>query len=291
MTTYHIEHRTTYTYDSDVTGSYGLVHLRPRDLDWQTCVAHEISIEPEPADLFRHVDLYGNTKSYFHVVQPHTRLVVTSTSVVSVEVNELNVAALRVPWEQTLPAWQANNPETWEATDFMFPSPYVEVPGSIRDYAHRSFPAGRPIGEAAVELMHRIHSDFTYKSGSTTLSTKVSDLLEKRTGVCQDFAHFMVACLRSLGLPGRYVSGYLATRPAPGKPRQAQDAASHAWVGCWILGAGWLYLDPTNDRIIDDAHTTVAWGRDYGDVPPVKGVIFTEAKKSTMEVSVDMAEA
>jgi transglutaminase-like putative cysteine protease len=291
MTTYHIEHRTTYTYDSDVTGSYGLVHLRPRDLDWQTCVAHEISIEPEPADLFRHVDLYGNTKSYFHVVQPHTRLVVTSTSVVSVEVNELNVAALRVPWEQTLPAWQANNPETWEATDFMFPSPYVEVPGSIRDYAHRSFPAGRPIGEAAVELMHRIHSDFTYKSGSTTLSTKVSDLLEKRTGVCQDFAHFMVACLRSLGLPGRYVSGYLATRPAPGKPRQAQDAASHAWVGCWIPGAGWLYLDPTNDRIIDDAHTTVAWGRDYGDVPPVKGVIFTEAKKSTMEVSVDMAEA
>ncbi len=291
MTTYHIEHRTTYTYDSDVTGSYGLVHLRPRDLDWQTCVAHEISIEPEPADLFRHVDLYGNTKSYFHVVQPHTRLVVTSTSVVSVEVNELDVAAFRVPWEQTLPAWQADNPETWEATDFMFPSPYVEVPGSIRDYAHRSFPAGRPIGEAAVELMHRIHSDFTYKSGSTTLSTKVSDLLEKRTGVCQDFAHFMVACLRSLGLPGRYVSGYLATRPAPGKPRQAQDAASHAWVGCWIPGAGWLYLDPTNDRIIDDAHTTVAWGRDYGDVPPVKGVIFTEAKKSTMEVSVDMAEA
>jgi transglutaminase-like putative cysteine protease len=291
MTTYHIEHRTTYTYDSDVTGSYGLVHLRPRDLDWQTCVAHEISIEPEPADLFRHVDLYGNTKYYFHVVQPHTRLVVTSTSVVSVEVNELDVAAFRVPWEQTLPAWQADNPETWEATDFMFPSPYVEVPGSIRDYAHRSFPAGRPIGEAAVELMHRIHSDFTYKSGSTTLSTKVSDLLEKRTGVCQDFAHFMVACLRSLGLPGRYVSGYLATRPAPGKPRQAQDAASHAWVGCWIPGAGWLYLDPTNDRIIDDAHTTVAWGRDYGDVPPVKGVIFTEAKKSTMEVSVDMAEA
>jgi transglutaminase-like putative cysteine protease len=291
MTTYHIEHRTTYTYDSDVTGSYGLVHLRPRDLDWQTCVAHEISIEPEPADLFRHVDLYGNTKSYFHVVQPHIRLVVTSTSVVSVEVNELDVAALRVPWEQTLPAWQADNPETWEATDFMFPSPYVEIPASIRDYAHRSFPAGRPIGEAAVELMRRIHSDFTYKSGSTTLSTKVSDLLEKRTGVCQDFAHFMVACLRSLGLPGRYVSGYLATRPAPGKPRQAQDAASHAWVGSWIPGAGWLYLDPTNDRIIDDAHTTVAWGRDYGDVPPVKGVIFTEAKKSTMEVSVDMAEA
>jgi transglutaminase-like putative cysteine protease len=291
MTTYRIDHRTTYTYDSEVTGSYGLLHLRPRDLGWQSCVAHEITIEPEPADLFRHVDLYGNVKSYFHVVQPHTRLVVTSTSVVNVGVNELDTAALDRPWEEASPASRNDDPEAWEVTDFTFPSPYVEVPAQIQDYARVSFFAGRPIGEAAVDLMHRIHQDFTYKFGSTTLSTKVSDLLEKRTGVCQDFAHFMVANLRSLGLAGRYVSGYLATRPAPGKPRQAQDAASHAWVGCWIPGTGWLYLDPTNDRLIDDSHTTVAWGRDYGDVPPVKGVIFTEAKKSKMEVSVDMAEA
>jgi transglutaminase-like putative cysteine protease len=291
MTTYRIEHRTSYTYDSEVTGSYGLIHLRPRDLGWQTCVAHEISIEPEPADLFRHVDLYGNSNSYFHVVHPHTRLVVNSASVVNVEVAEPDPTALQVQWERAVPTSRKGDPDAWEATDFTFPSPYVEVPATIRDYARQSFSAGRPIGDAAVELMHRIHSDFTYQSGSTTLSTKVSDLLEKRTGVCQDFAHFMVASLRSLGLAGRYVSGYLASRPAPGKPRQAQDAASHAWVGCWIPDAGWLYLDPTNDRLIDDAHTTVAWGRDYGDVPPVKGVIFTEAKKSTMDVSVDMAEA
>jgi transglutaminase-like putative cysteine protease len=290
MTTYRIAHRTTYTYDSDVTGSFGLIHLRPRDLSWQTCVAHEVGIEPEPADLFRHVDLYGNTECYFHVVQPHTRLVVTSTSVVDVEVNDLAADALDLPWEKALPRSRYEDPEAWQTTDFTFPSPYVDVPAAIQDYARPSFPAGRPIGEAAVELMHRIYADFTYKSGSTTLSTKVSDLLNKRSGVCQDYAHFMVAGLRSLGLAGRYVSGYLATRPAPGKPRQAEDAASHAWVGCWIPGAGWLYLDPTNDRIIDDSHTTLAWGRDYGDVPPVKGVIFTEAKKSKMEVSVDMAE-
>jgi transglutaminase-like putative cysteine protease len=295
MTTYRIEHRTTYTYDSDVTGSYGQVHLRPRDLGWQTCVAHEIRIEPEPADLFSHVDLYGNTKSYFHIVQPHTRLVITSTSVVKVEVNTLQPGVLDTPWEQAVPGSDddhaVSQPDAWEATDFTFPSRYVEIPSPIREYARPSFAAGRPIGEAVVELMHRIHRDFTYQSGSTSLSTKVSDLLEKRTGVCQDFAHFMVANLRSLGLAGRYVSGYLATRPAPGKPRQVEDAASHAWVGCWIPGGGWLYLDPTNNRLIDDSHTTVAWGRDYGDVPPVKGVIFTEAKKSTMEVSVDMAEA
>jgi transglutaminase-like putative cysteine protease len=295
MTTYRIEHRTSYSYDSDVTGSYGLLHLRPRDLAWQTCAAHEIKIEPEPADLFQHLDLYGNTKSYFHVVQPHTRLVVTASSVVTVEVNTLDSGVLEMPWEQAVPRTRDDDhkpahADAWEAADFTFPSPYVEIPTPISEYAQSSFTPERPIGEAVVELMHRIYSDFTYKSGSTSLSTKVSDLLEKRTGVCQDFAHFMVASLRSLGLAGRYVSGYLATRPAPGKPRQVEDAASHAWVGCWIPGGGWLYLDPTNDRIIDDAHTTVAWGRDYGDVPPVKGVIFTEAKKSTMEVSVDMAE-
>lgn len=290
MTTYHIEHRTTYTYDSEVTGSYGQVHLRPRDLAWQTCMAHEITIDPEPADLFRHVDLYGNEQAYFHVVRAHTRLVVTSTSVVNVEVNDLDPGPLAMPWEQALPRSRQDDNEAWEATDFTFPSRYVEIPRPIQDYARPSFPAGRPIGEAVVELMHRIYGDFTYKSGSTTLTTKVSDLLEKRTGVCQDFAHVMVASLRSLGLAGRYVSGYLATRPAPGKPRQVEDAASHAWVGCWIPDAGWLYLDPTNDRLIDDSHATVAWGRDYGDVPPVKGVIFTEAKKSTMDVSVDMAE-
>jgi transglutaminase-like putative cysteine protease len=290
MTTYHIEHRTTYTYDSEVTGSYGQVHLRPRDLAWQTCMAHEITIDPEPADLFRHVDLYGNEQCYFHVVKPHTRLVVTSTSVVNVGVNDLDPGRLAMPWEQALPRSRQDDSEAWEATDFTFPSRYVEIPRPIQDYARPSFPSGRPIGEAVVELMHRIHGDFTYRSGSTTLTTKVSDLLEKRTGVCQDFAHVMVASLRSLGLAGRYVSGYLATRPAPGKPRQVEDAASHAWVGCWIPDAGWLYLDPTNDRLIDDSHATVAWGRDYGDVPPVKGVIFTEAKKSTMDVSVDMAE-
>jgi transglutaminase-like putative cysteine protease len=290
MTTYHIEHRTTYTYDSEVTGSYGQVHLRPRDLAWQTCMAHEITIDPEPADLFRHVDLYGNEQAYFHVVRAHTRLVVTSTSEVNVEVNDLDPGPLAAPWEQALPRSRQDDSEAWEATDFTFPSRYVEIPRPIQDYARPSFPAGRPIGEAVVELMHRIYGDFTYKSGSTTLTTKVSDLLEKRTGVCQDFAHVMVASLRSLGLAGRYVSGYLATRPAPGKPRQVEDAASHAWVGCWIPDAGWLYLDPTNDRLIDDSHATVAWGRDYGDVPPVMGVIFTEAKKSTMNVSVDMAE-
>ena len=288
MTSYRIEHQTTYTYDSDVTGSYGQFHLRPRDLDWQRCVAHEINVDPEPTDLFRHFDLYGNTKSYFHVVRPHTTLKITAISVVEVARQELDPDALAVPWEQARPGQRPDQPDAWEATDFTFESPYVEIPPGISEYTARSFPPGRPIGEAAIDLMRRVHDDFTYKSGATTTSTKVSELLTDLRGVCQDFSHFMVSGLRSLGLAGRYVSGYLATRPAPGKPRLVGADASHAWVGCWIPGAGWLHLDPTNNRPADESHATVAWGRDYGDVPPVKGVIFSEAKKSQLKVSVDM---
>ena len=291
MTSYRIVHRTTYDYDSDVTGSYGQFHLRPRDLPWQSCLAHEIEIDPEPADLFRHTDLYGNTKAYFHVVRPHTQLTVTATSVVDVTRAELDPDGLARPWEEARPAVRPDDPEAWEATDFIFPSPYIEIPAGIEDYARSSFTPGRPIGKAAVDLMHRVYADFTYKFGSTSVSTRVSDLLRDRTGVCQDFSHFMVSGLRSIGLAGRYVSGYLATRPPPGKPRPVGADASHAWVACWVPGSGWLNLDPTNNRVIDESHATVAWGRDYGDVPPVKGVIFTESKTSKMKVSVDMAPA
>ena len=291
MTGYRIVHRTTYTYDAEVTGSFGQFHLRPRDLPWQTCLAHEIEIDPEPADLFRHVDLYGNHQAYFHVVRPHNQLVVTAISIVDVDRHDLDSAALGQPWEQGRPFARAEVEDAWEAADFTFPSPYVEVPSAMRAYAEVSFPAGRPIGEGAIDLMHRVHADFTYKSGSTTVSTKVSDLLQNKTGVCQDFSHFMVSGLRSMGLAARYVSGYLATRPLPGRPRLVGADASHAWVACWVPGGGWLDLDPTNDRVISETHATVAWGRDYGDVPPVRGVIFTEAKKSEMTVSVDMAPA
>ena len=216
MTSYRIVHRTTYTYDAEVTGSYGQFHLRPRDLPWQSCLAHEIDIDPEPADLFRHVDLYGNTKSYFHVVRPHTRLVVTAISVVEVDRHDLDPAALDQPWEQARPSVRAEVEDAWEATDFTFASPYVEIPAGIRDYARVSFPAGRPIGEAAIDLMHRVHADFTYKSGSTTVSTKVGDLLRNRTGVCQDFSHFMVSGAAVTG-PGRRATS-AATWPPGRRP-------------------------------------------------------------------------
>jgi len=286
---YRIEHSTTYTYEADVTASYGQFHLRPRDLGWQHCRSHQITVDPAPADLFVHDDLYGNAKSYFHVTRPHRQLVVTAVSHVEVGLGRPGEEQLAVPWEQARPSVRPEQPDAWSATDFTFASPYVEVPPGIEDYTRASFTPGRPLGEAAVELMHRVHDDFTYKFGSTSVGTTVSTLLKRRTGVCQDFSHFMLSGLRSLGLAGRYVSGYLATRPPPGKPRLVGADASHAWVGCWVPGGGWLYLDPTNAKLTDESHATVAYGRDYGDVLPVKGVIFTESKRSTMKVSVDMA--
>jgi len=291
MSRYRIEHTTTYTYNAPVTDSYGEFCLRLRDLAWQRCFAHEVRIEPEPAQVYGHDDGYGNSRSFFHVVAPHTRLQVTAVSDVEVVDAELDPERLAVPWERARPAERPEDPEAWRAEDFTFPSPMVDLAPGVLDYARVSFPAGRPLGEAALELTHRVYEDFTYKSGSTSVSTRVAELLDRRTGVCQDFAHVLIACLRSLGLGGRYVSGYLATRPPPGRPRLVGADASHAWAGCWVPGAGWLYLDPTNDRPADHSHATVAWGRDYSDVPPVKGVIFTEAKESTMTVSVDMAPA
>lgn len=289
MRRYRIQHSTTYTYEADVTASYGQFHLRPRDLGWQRCLSHEVSVDPAPVDLFVHDDLYGNAKSYFHVTEPHRRLVVTAVSQVEVEQGGPDEDRLAVPWERARPTTRPELPDAWSATDFTFASPYVEVPPGVEDYTRASFTPGRPLGEAAVELMHRVHDDFTYRSGSTSVGTTVSTLLERRTGVCQDFSHVMLAGFRSLGLAGRYVSGYLATRPPPGRPRLVGADASHAWVGLWVPGGGWLHLDPTNAKLADESHATVAHGRDYGDVLPVKGVIFAESGRSTMTVSVDMA--
>ncbi|GAA2098827.1 transglutaminase family protein [Microlunatus panaciterrae] len=289
MTDYRIRHTTRYSYDGPVSGSYGLFHLRPRDLPWQQCRSHDVRIEPAAADVFRHCDVFGNDKTYFHVIEPHTVLEVTAVSEVQISPQQLPPDRLSIAWERARPDQRLELPDAWQAVDYTFATPLVDLPDEVHDYARRSFPAGRPLGEAATELMHRIHADFDYQSGSSSVTSRVTDLLRSRSGVCQDFAHFLVACLRSQGLAGRYVSGYLATRPPPGQPRLVGADASHAWAGCWVPGAGWLYLDPTNDRLTDEAHATVAFGRDYGDVPPVKGVIFTKAKESNMTVSVDMA--
>ncbi len=289
MTRYRIEHRTTYTYDEDVTDSFGIGHLVPRSLPWQQVDEYDVAVTPEPGDISRDADYYGNTVLYFQVTAPHQELVVVGSGEVDVAVPIVDDGKLEQPWEASRPLLVPSQPGAWQATDFALASAAVPIHAGARDYAAMSLTTGRPIGEAVTDLMHRIHADFEYDSAATTVTSTVSEILAKRAGVCQDFAHLTLSALRAHGLAARYVSGYLATEPPPGKERIVGADASHAWVAVWLGGEEWLALDPTNDQWQNDRYVTLAWGRDYGDVPPLKGVIFTEAKKSQLAVSVDVA--
>ena len=285
---FRVQHRTEYDYDDVVTNSFGVAYLRPRSLPWQQVRDSEVTIEPFPADSSRDIDYYGNAVTYFQVTQPHEQLAVFGSSEVEVAVPAYDPERLAIPWEQARPADRPDVVDAWQAQDFQLPSTLVDLTDEVFAYASESLTPGRPIGEAMTDLMHRIHTDFTYEQGATTVKTTVEEILANRAGVCQDFAHLVLACLRSHGLAGRYVSGYLSTIPPPGKERMVGVDASHAWVACWIPEGGWLAFDPTNDQWANDRYITVAWGRDYRDVPPVKGIIFSEAKKSTLKVMVDV---
>ena len=287
---YRIRHRTAYTYNRDVRNSLGLAHMAPRALPWQQVSAHDLSVTPAPDDVNRDVDAYGNTVTYFHVVEPHLELTVEATTEVVVEPPEYDAAALADPWEDARPLTNTTASGAWAAVEFALESPRVRHVAGATEYAAASLSPGRPIGDAVTDLMHRITTDFHYDKTATTVTSTVQDVLRTRAGVCQDFAHLALACLRGHGIAARYVSGYLATKPAPGRQRVVGADASHAWVAVWLpRSAQWLAFDPTNDQLIADRHITVAWGRDYGDVTPVKGIIFTTAKSSTLRVSVDVA--
>lgn len=289
---YAVRHTTTYTYDEPVTDSLGVAHLVPRRLPWQQVTGYAVTVTPAAGDRSSDVDYHGNQVDWFQVTEPHRVLEVEGAGEVEVVARTLSPAALATPWESLRPLVVPGAPGAWAATDLALPSAQVDHPPAAASYAADSLAPGRPVGEAVTDLMHRVHADFDYDKTATTVTSKVVDTLERRAGVCQDFAHLMLACLRSHGLAARYVSGYLATQPPPGKERVVGADASHAWVEVWlggVPGGAWLALDPTNDQEVADRHVTVAWGRDYGDVPPLKGVIFTEARKSTMRVSVDVA--
>lgn len=286
---YVVRHITTYTYDDAVSDSLGVAYLVPRSLPWQKVASFDVTVTPTPVDSSSDLDFYGNRVTYFQVTEPHRQLVVEGVSEVESLDPVYSDEALNRAWESLLPLRDPALPGAWRATDFALASRLVEqVPGA-RTYAAESLMPGRPIGEAVTELMRRVHADFEYDKTATTVTSTVEHILDKRAGVCQDFAHLMLACLRAHGIAARYVSGYLATYPPPGKERVVGADASHAWVEVWLGGEEWLALDPTNDQWAGDRYITVAWGRDYGDVPPLKGVIFTEAKRSTMRVSVDVA--
>lgn len=285
---YRITHRTTYRYSGAVTSSYGRGYLLPRETDRQQVLSSEVTVSPAPADMSTGADLWGNRDLFFHVTDTHEVLEVVGRSEVAVSPphpGRLRTPACLAPWETARPA----GPAGALAVDFVLDVHPPEIDDDVRAYAEKTFTAGRPIAEAIVDLTHRIFTDFTYRSGSTSVSTRVAEVLAAGSGVCQDFARLAIACLRSQGLAARYVSGYLATDPPPGKERMVGVDATHAWASVWLPDGTWLDFDPTNDQLGDERYTTVAWGRDYADVSPLRGVIYTEAQDSTIEVSVDVA--
>ena len=284
---YRISHRTEYRYSDVVTSSYGRGYLTPRDSARQRCIAFDLGIDPLPADRSTSRDVYGNISSYFHVTERHRALSVVGASVVEVDPPPPDLygsGAALSPWEQARPDGLSGA----LACEFTLDLRPPEITDAVRDYAAGSFAPGRPLIEVLRDLNKRIFSDFTYKSGSTTVSTLVSQVLQAREGVCQDFARLAIACLRANGLAASYVSGYLATDPQPGKERMFGVDATHAWAAVWT-GESWLGLDPTNDQFADERYITVGWGRDYADIPPLRGIIYTDSEYSVIDVSVDVA--
>lgn len=285
---YRISHRTRYRYSDVVTSSYGQGFLTPRDLAHQRCLSHELDIDPTPTDRSISHDIYGNVRSYFHVTTEHRVLTVHGTSTVEVDPlppGHYSSAAARTPWEAARP----DGPPGALAVEFTLDLQPAEITDAVRDYAASSFPPNRPLIESIRDLGSRIYTDFTYRSGATTVSSRVAEVLAARAGVCQDFARLAIACLRANGLAATYVSGYLATDPPPGRERMIGVDATHAWAAVWTPNGTWLGFDPTNNQLVDERYIVVAWGRDYADVPPLRGIIYTDSERSVIDVSVDVA--
>jgi transglutaminase-like putative cysteine protease len=273
---YRIEHETRYAHTSGVSTSQHVAYLTPRTLPHQAVHSHDLVIDPPAANCVQRTDYFGNSVTQFTVLTPYDELSVLGRSVVQVSAAEPGLTPeASLPWEQVREALLYRRAAPYQgAAEFSYASPYAIATPALAAFARESFGADRPLLDAAVHLMHRIHDEFTFDSKATTVATAITDVLAHRRGVCQDFAHLQIGCLRSLGLPARYVSGYLLTEPPPGKPRPVGADASHAWLSVWCPHLGWVDLDPTNDVLPSLHHITVAWGRDYGDVCPLRGIVL-----------------
>ncbi len=283
-----VRHETVYLYTDPVPICHNRLHLVPRTTAYQTCLGHELEVRPKPVSTTRRNDYFGNATDYFSIQEAHEELKVVATSVVEVLPRELPKNMKNSEWEQVSAALRVDrSTEGLEAYQLSLPSPRIMPSATLREYAAQSFPKRRPIIEGARELTHRIHADFTFDPRATTVHTSLAEFCQLRRGVCQDFAHFAVGCLRSLGLPARYVSGYVRTTPPKDGPRMIGADASHAWISAYCGPAGWIDFDPTNDVVVGESHITTAWGRDYGDVGPIQGV-FVGGGEHTMHVGVDV---
>ena len=288
----HVTHETRYEYAPPVETAQHLAHLKPLATDSQRLVSHKLSIDPPPAQRSEQADLYGNTRAFLALEATHDKLVVTAESVVETSVPVLPPAVAReLPWESVRERFRFRKDATFDAaSEFVFPSPYVPRHDDFTAYARASFVPGRPAFDVAMDLTERMYEDFAYDADSTEINTPAVEALAQRKGVCQDFAHIMIACFRTMGLPARYVSGYLLTQPPPGQPRLVGADASHAWVSVYLPGegnsaGGWADFDPTNGRQPGEDYVTLAIGRDYSDVSPMRGVLHGGARH-TLRVGV-----
>jgi transglutaminase-like putative cysteine protease len=283
-----IMHKTTYAYGDAVTTSHHEARLAPRDTEAQRTLSHELIITPEPMARRRRFDYFGNRTVHFSLSEPHRSLEVCANSLVEVR-------HLRPPVLDDTPAWESvrdrlrkdHKRDLLDAYAMAFDSPFVSTSPELEAYAVPSFEPGRPVLEAVRDLVSRIHRDFTYDPRATDVSTPLTEVLSLRRGVCQDFAHLAIGCLRTHGLPARYVSGYLLTHPPPGKPKLVGADASHAWFATFVPEYGWVEFDPTNDLLPADEHISVAYGRDFSDVTPIRGVIHGGGQH-VLSVAVDV---
>ena len=272
---YSVEHVTRYAHQAEVSTSMHVAYLHPRTLPYQQVLDHALAVTPASVNHHARTDYFGNTSESFSVVTPYTELSVTGRCRVEMTPRPMPDADASVDWASVREAFLFR-PGVGDigVAEFCYPSPYVAISPELASYAAASFPPGRTIVDGAIDLMRRIHREFQFDPAATSVATPVSRVLSTRRGVCQDFAHLQIGCLRALGLPARYVSGYLVTDPPAGQPRLIGADASHAWLAVYCPRIGWVDLDPTNDVVPDDRHITLAWGRDYGDVSPLRGVVL-----------------
>lgn len=294
--TFQVSHTTRYTYESGVTFCHNIATLKPKTMMGQTLISYELEISPTPSEISERTDFFGNTITRFSIQKQHTELKVTAKSKIERDYSlqpdiENSVSGKTITLKDALNALKANTPENIDVKQFILESIFIaRISEDIKAYAEHSFKPNRSVFEAAFELMQRIYTEFEFDSEFSTIATPIHDVIKEKKGVCQDFAQIAIACVRAMGLPARYVSGYIETLPPPGKEKLIGTDASHAWFSVYIPTFGWVDFDPTNNQIPKNQHITVSWGRDYYDVPPLKGVIYSTGKNN-MEVAVDIRPA
>lgn len=288
---YDVSHKTVYYYSTPVVQSQHLVRMSPRVVSRQLVKSHTLLVEPAPTIRTEREDYYGNRVVMLDIEQEHDELVVHSKSTVSVTPAPEIAPEASLPWDEVRALVADPKPACdLDVVLYTCASRNTRPSVEIIDYARASFEPGRPVLEATWDLISRIYSDFTFDATATDVSTPVTQVLQQRRGVCQDFSHLALACLRAMHLPARYVSGYILTRPPPGQTKLAGADASHAWISVWSPEAGWVDFDPTNGVMPRDEHITIAYGRDYDDVSPISGILLGGSEHS-VAVGVDVVPA